>query len=85
MDAVDTSTLERTIANLQQAIELFEENPLPRFAIALRNSVVLEFSLCWGRIRPALERSFVRLDGLDPALVKTMELSELMRTAAEHG
>lgn len=85
MDSVDTSTLEKTITNLEEALALFDENPLPRFAVSLRNSVVLEYSLCWGRIRPALERSLVRLDALDPDTVRSMDLSELLRTAAQHG
>ena len=85
MDGVDTSTLEKTLANLQQAIELFRGNPLPQFTTSFRNSVVLEYSLCWGRIRPALERALIRLDGLDPGLVRLMDLPEPMRTAAVHG
>jgi hypothetical protein len=85
MDTVDTSTLEKTIANLATALDMLARASAPDQQWMARNSVVLEFTLCWARVRPSLERALINLDALDHDEVKGMSLAVLMRAAHERG
>jgi hypothetical protein len=85
MDAVDTSTLEKTIGNLERALTMLSEAHDPSQAWLARSAVVTEYTLCWGRVRPLLERALTHLDDLAPSAVSVMSLSELIRTANELG
>ncbi len=85
MDAVDTSTLEKTIANLATALNLLAKASTPDEQWMARNSAVLEFTLCWARVRPSLERALINLDGLEHDEVKGMSLAVLLRAAHERG
>jgi len=85
MDAVDTSTLEKTIANLKTALDLLAKASTPDEQWMARNSAVLEFTLCWARVRPSLERALINLDALDHDEVKHMSLAVLIRAANERG
>jgi hypothetical protein len=85
MNAVDTSTLDKTIANLTTALDLLAQAHTPQQEWMARNSAVLEFTLCWARVRPSLERALINLDALDHDIVKTMSLAQLVRAANERG
>jgi hypothetical protein len=85
MEAVDTSTLEKTIANLTLALDLLAKARTPDERWMARNSAVLEFTLCWARVRPSLERALINLDALDHDEVKAMSLASLVRAANERG
>jgi len=54
MDVVDTSTLEKTIANLATALNMLAKANTPDEQWMAHNSAVLEFTLCWARVRPSL-------------------------------
>jgi len=85
MEAVDTSTMDKTIANLERALTMLSEAHDPSQAWLARSAVVTEYTLCWGRVRPLLERALTRLDELAPSAVSVMSLSQLIREANEHG
>jgi hypothetical protein len=85
MDAVDTSTLEKTIANLATALDMLAKASTPNERWMARNSAVLEFTLCWARVRSSLERALINLDALEHDEVKQMSLASLVRTANERG
>ena len=51
----------------------------------MRNSLILEFEICFGQVKSPLQRCLIRLDALPPVKVKAMSFATLMRTAAEHG
>jgi hypothetical protein len=85
MDVVDTSTLEKTVANLATALDMLAKSSTPDQKWMARNSAVLEFTLCWARVRPSLERALIHLDALDHDEVKGMSLAVLMRAAHERG
>jgi hypothetical protein len=85
METVDTSTLEKTIANLSTALSLLAKASTPDERWMARNSAVLEFTLCWARVRPSLERALINLDALDHDEVKAMSLAVLMRAGYERG
>jgi hypothetical protein len=85
MDAVDTSALEKTVANLATALEMLAKASTPDHKWMARNSAVLEFTLCWARVRPTLERALINLDALDHDVVKHMSLASLVRAANERG
>ncbi len=85
MDVVDTSTLDKTIANLATALDMLAKASTPDEPWMARNSAVLEFTLCWARVRPSLERALINLDALDHDEVKHMSLASLVRAANERG
>ena len=85
MDLVDTSTLEKSRQYLALALKTYGEHREETIGEVLRSGVVQSFNVCWGRIRPALTRALVRLDGLDPEAVKVMSLGQILRTANEYG
>jgi hypothetical protein len=85
MAPVDTSTLEKTVANLATALAVLDKAETPEQHWTARNSVVLEFVLCWGRVRSSLERALIRLDALDHDRVRSMTFGELIREANDRG
>lgn len=85
MDAVDLSTFEKAAAALRRALTLWEEYRESNLAVTVRNSLILEFEICFGQLKSPLQRCLIRLDALPPARVKTMNFPVLLRAAAEYG
>lgn len=85
MERVSTSAFGRSLAALERAAELYEELRTGDLMRTARNSLILEFEICFGQVRPILERCFVELDGQDAAAVEQMSFATLVRTANERG
>ena len=85
MEAVNLDAFERSAAALRRALTLYREYQSEKLAVTLRNSLILEFEICFGQLKAPLQRCLIRLDALSPAEVNTMSYPELMRTANVHG
>jgi hypothetical protein len=73
------------VAALGRAIAVFEEHGHGELRVTARNSMILEFEICFGQCRPTLERCLVESGMSDAASVDGMNYAALIRAANERG
>ena len=85
MEPVSTTAFGKALAALERAQVAFEEHLADEFTVMARNSVILEFEICFGQVLPMLQRSLIELSGLSPAQVKDMSFATVIRNANVRG
>lgn len=85
MELVSTTAFGKALGALERAQASFEKHRVGEFAVMARNSVILEFEICFGQVLPILQRSLIELSGLHPAQVKDMSFATVIRHANVRG
>jgi len=74
-----------SVAALERALQLYEAHRGGELRVMARNSVILEFEICYGQCRPALQRCLEEFDGTPSQSLDEMSYASLIRTANERG
>lgn len=85
MEPVSTTAFGKALAALERAQIAYEKHRDGDLAVMARNSVILEFEICFGQVLPVLQRSLIELSGLNPAHVKDMTFATVIRNANVRG
>jgi len=85
MEAVSTSAFGRSLAALERATEVYERLKASDLRVTVRNSLILEFEICYGQTRPLLERGLIEMSGESPADLGSMTFRSLIQVANERG
>jgi hypothetical protein len=85
MEAVSTSAFGRSLAALERAAEMYERLKTGDLRVTARNSLILEFEVCYGQTRPLLERGLIEMSGESPADLGSMTFRGLIQLANERG
>jgi len=85
MSEVSYKSLGNALEALHRAILLFEAHRGGELYVSMRNSMILEFEICFGLCRTMIERCLVDADGEDPLEIEHMSYAEVVRTANERG
>ena len=85
MDAVSTTAFGRSLAALERAMEVYERLRTGELHLTVRNSVILEFEICFGQLRPLLDRALIEISDESPSDIQFKTFRELVDLANERG
>lgn len=85
MEAVTFQVFEKSVASLRRAVAMYAQFGEGDLHVMARNSMILEFEICFGQVRPSLERCLAEFEGLDSRALDEMTFAALIRTANERG
>ena len=85
MSTISLKAFANSVAALGRALALYEVHRDGELRVMARNSVILEFEICYGQCRPAMQRCLEEFDGTSSQALDEMTYASLIRTANERG